>query len=520
MTSLADAWGVLTGPRVEDSWVEILDVTAGTGPRVNMVTGDSATFEGGTTGSWGWNYFGSPGAVTIANSTTRAYSGTKSMRVTFPTASGGAGAQLQVHDFGGYSIGSQYTARVRVYVPSGVSAVEWGDPFGNTGTTRSTVNDEWEMLTITWTAPTNVAFLVLRSLSATTSGQQVWADAVGVVPGAADASEYTTEATRGRLDGVTSCRVEHNVNAAIRGGCSLSLRDVAGQDLDWASVRFRPWVRVNNLTWPLGVFLPASPSLSHDEFGSAWEVPCLDKTSILDQDVMTSSYSVPVGTVVTDRVADLIAGAGESSVAITPSTLTTRSPQTWEPGTSRLRIINDLLDGINYFSLWADRRGLYRAEPYRRPQDRALAATFAAGEASIHSPRWSRAQDIAGVPNRTVLVVEGDEDTPGMVATADNADPASPYSIPSRGRVVARTYTGVEAADQPTLDAMAARYLADASTPSATLEVQHASVPLDGNDVVRFASSGVDTLAVVEGWQVDLTPGSLMTGNWREVVSS
>ena len=107
-----------------------------------------------------------------------------------------------------------------------------------------------------------------------------------------------------------------------------------------------------------------------------------------------------------------------------------------------------------------------------------------------------------------------------MTATADNTDPASPYSIPSRGRVVARTYAGVEAADQPTLDALAARYLADASTPSATLEVQHASVPLDGNDVVRFASAGVDTLAVVEGWQVDLTPGSLMTGNWREVVSS
>ena len=516
MTSLADAWGVLTGPRVEASWVEVIHATAGV-PRINLIPPASSSFEDGGLGGWGTSWFGSPGAVTLLNSTTRAYGkGTRSMRITYPNTAAGSGPQYVFATTPGVT----YTAQARVWVPAASPHVRFGDPFGNTRTTISTLKDGWELLTITFRAPGVNAYFTMRSTAATTGVEQVWVDDFRVFVGDGTVPELSTESVTGRLDGVTSCRVEHNVNAAIRGGCSLSLRDVAGQDLDWASVRFRPWVRVNNLTWPLGVFLPASPSLSHDEFGSAWEVSCLDKTSILDQDVMTSSYSVPVGTVVTDRVAELISGAGEASTAITPSTLTTRSPQTWEPGTSRLRIINDLLDGINYFSLWADRHGQYRAEPYRRPQDRSLAATFAAGEAAIHSPRWSRAQDIAGVPNRTVVIVEGDEDTPGMTATADNTDPASPYSIPSRGRVVARTYTGVEAADQPTLDALAARYLADASTPSATLEVQHASVPLDGNDVVRFASAGVDTLAVVEGWQVDLTPGSLMTGTWREVVSS
>lgn len=513
MTSLADAWGVLTGPRVEDSWVEVIHVVAVPPPPVNIVTGDSVHFEGGTVGDW---TAGGSAPPTITNSAVRANDdGVRSMLVTW--ASGGSfdNANLEIDTV----VGHTYTATAYAWVPTGSPAaviVIGGHGFG--GSTGAAFN-MWSRIEVSWTADDDTSQVQVWPTSAPSAGQQVWLDQFFVYDHDDGRPDTFEERVAGRLDGVTGCRVEHNVNAQIRGGCSLSLRDV-GQDLDWASVRFRPWVRVNNLTWPLGVFLPASPSLSHDEFGSAWDVPCLDKTSILDQDVMTSSYSVLAGAVVTDQVAELIAGAGESSVAITPSTLTTRSPQTWEPGTSRLRIINDLLDGINYFSLWADRRGLYRAEPYRRPQDRSLAATFAAGEAAIHSPRWSRAQDIAGVPNRVVLVVEGDEDTPGMTATADNTDPASPYSIPSRGRVVARTYTGVEAADQPTLDALAARYLADASTPSATLEVQHASVPLDGNDVVRFASAGVDTLAVVEGWQVDLTPGSLMTGNWREVVSS
>ena len=409
--------------------------------------------------------------------------------------------------------------QARVWVPTGVPGVRFGDPFGNTSATYSTTKDQWESLSFTFRAPIATVYPVIKSVAATTSGQQIWVDDFRVFEGDATQSEYTTESTVSKLDGVTGARVEHNVNAQIRGGLSLSMRDT-GQDIDWASVRFRPWVRVNDLTWPLGVFLPASPSLSHDEYGRAWEVPCLDKTSILDQDVVTTSYSVPVGTVVTERVDEIIRMAGESGASITPSDLTTRSPMVWEAGTTLLRIVNDLLESINYFSVWADRRGAFRAEPYYRPQDRKVAATFASGEYAIHSPKWSRAQDIAGVPNRVVLIVEGDDENPGMTSTLDNLDPASPYSIPSRGRVVSRVYTGVEAADQETLDALAARYLLNASTPSATLSVEHAQVPLDGNDVVRFASDGVDTFAVVEGWQVDLDPGALMGGTWREVVSS
>lgn len=327
------------------------------------------------------------------------------------------------------------------------------------------------------------------------------------------------EGVLGALDGVLSCTVEHNVGAVVRGGCSLTVRDV-GQVVDWGRMRVRPWVRVNGVTWPLGVFLPASPVRSRDEVGIVWESPCLDKMSILDQDVLTATLSLKAGTVATEVVADLIGASGESLGALTPSSAVTRSPMMWEPGTPILRIVNDLLGSINYFSLWADRTGSFRSEPYRRPQDRALAATFAAGEASILSPEWSREQDLAGVPNRIVLIVEGDDTVAGMVATATNTDPTSPYSTVARGgRIVARTHTDVEAADKATLNALAARYLADASTPSAVLSVSHAAVPLDGNAAVRLVDGGVDTLAVVESYRVDLAPGSLMSGTWREVVS-
>lgn len=504
MTTLAAAWETLSGPRVEDYWVELLQVQeVAPAPPLSAA---SASFEDGSTGAW---RVGGAGLPVISSSSARARHGSRSLEVSWVSGGGFPHVALDLATVAGFT----YTVRLWVWVQAGSPAVYLQVTGADPGAASAATGD-WVELTTTWTATGASSALGVWPTSGPVDGHKLWIDDV-TVSGGPEGSRYV-ESNAGRLDGVTGCRVEHNVNAVIRGGCQLSLRDV-GQDLDWNRVRFRPWARVNDLTWPLGVFLPASPSLSHDEHGLAWEVPCLDKLSILDQDMTTQTYSVPAGAVVTDEVAALIASVGERS-AVTASDLTARSAMTWEPGTTKLRIVNDLLDSINYFALWADRNGLLRAEPYRRPQDRTLAATFARGEAAIHSPRWSREQDIAAVPNRVVLKVEGDDENPGMVAVADNTDPSSPYSIPARaGRIVARPYDNVEASSQAVLDSLAARYLTDASSPSATLSVSHAAVPLDGNDVVRFASQGVDTLAVVEGYSVDLKAGALMTGTWREV---
>ena len=136
------------------------------------IPAESSNFESGTTGAWGSSYFGSPGAVTLANSTTHAHGGIRSLRITFPTASAGAGSQFFLGDL---DEDKTYSASIWVRTDAALGALSFGDPFGFTPTATSTTFSAWELLTVTWTGRTSV-FLVLRSTVATTSGEIAYAD--------------------------------------------------------------------------------------------------------------------------------------------------------------------------------------------------------------------------------------------------------------------------------------------------------------------------------------------------------
>lgn len=324
------------------------------------------------------------------------------------------------------------------------------------------------------------------------------------------------------LDGVTGGSITNNVNARLRQSGSLALTD-RGQDVDWASQRIRiDWhvhTRLGDRDWGLGVFLFAAPKLSQHDGWRAWSVELLGKLTVLDEDAVEGTYSVAAGSVVTDLVVALIQSAGEDRIACTPSDAVTTAMMTWDPGTPKLTIINDLLASINYWSLWTDGEGQYRIEPYVAPASRPVTWTFEEGESSIHLPEWELDHDTAGVPNRIVLVGQGSGDDPALVATALNENHNSPYSYAARGRWITHTEEGVEAADQATLTALAQRKLIDLSTPNATISAQHMPIPLLGNERVAWRSQGEMADAIVQQATLDLAAGALMRSDLLEVVS-
>lgn len=326
----------------------------------------------------------------------------------------------------------------------------------------------------------------------------------------------------GRLDGVTGWQVQQRLAADVRGGMTLSLDDNGGA-IDWLNVRFQPWKAVNDVSWPLGVYVPRTPVDQWSAAGRSFDVTCLDKTSLL-RDPLPGAFVVRSGTPITVMVGELLRGSGEEKVTVTPSPALQRGEYVAPPGTKRIEVVNKLLESINYSAVYVDRYGVLRAEPYRRPQDRPVAAEFVAGAGTVATPSWSREQALSEIPNRVVLVANGDSDSPALVGVATNTNPASPFSIPSRGgRVVPREDDpeNVEAATQSEINALAARRLADAQNPVANLDVSHAPVPLSLNDVVRFVPSGShERLAVVQEWSDSSAPTNYMTGSWREVLDA
>ena len=140
-----------------------------------------------------------------------------------------------------------------------------------------------------------------------------------------------------------------------------------------------------------------------------------------------------------------------------PAIVEEESPETaqsdivFPAGTSRLKIINDLLDAANYFSLWCDGAGRFRVTKYRAPKDRTpvyqMEEPLAEGENSLLGVAWSHDEDIYSVPNRVVAVQQGDDEEEGMSAVADLnvLDPGSRFNQRNRGRFITEVYDGVEA---------------------------------------------------------------------------
>lgn len=322
------------------------------------------------------------------------------------------------------------------------------------------------------------------------------------------------------LDGITGGRVEAVALSRLGGSGSLSLDDREHPiEIDWLSHRVQsiydpgiPGVEA----WPVSTMLFTSPTMTQHDGYRSYAVELLTKLSVVDEDSVGDVYSLPAGTPIIATVVSLIESTGEDRIAVTPSDAVLKNPQAWDAGESKLTIINELLEAAGYWSLWCDGSGMFRVEPYRNPLDRPVSYEFVQGEASIHEPEWGREQDLFSVPNRFLVIGQGSDNEPPLVGEALNEDPESPYSFQARGRWITRTEEGVEGESQSVFDQLAQRRLLDAMDPVARLTVTHAILPLEPNQLIRFADSGTDVRATIQRLSYDFGFDSQCRAEWRE----
>jgi hypothetical protein len=315
---------------------------------------------------------------------------------------------------------------------------------------------------------------------------------------------------------VTGGDITKSTSQTVRGQGSIDLYGT----VDLLSVRFRPWREVDENSWSLGIFVPETPDTGWSGLGASRSVGILDKLTLLDRAKRMDEYALPIGTVVTDAVRDLIEWAGASATGITDMDSTLRTAVTWDRGASVLSIINDLLDAINCFSLWVDGSGRYQVTPYVAPSSRPIVAEFIHGENATFIDEWTESRDLASVPNHFAAYTSGDDETEGLFAEAYNDNPDDPLSTLYRGIVSADPET-VETTDQATLDSYVARRLIEVGTVTRTVEIEHVPMNLNLNDAVVFThpASGIDGRFVVTKTVEPIDEVALQKTTLREVTS-
>lgn len=323
------------------------------------------------------------------------------------------------------------------------------------------------------------------------------------------------EQEKGLLRGVVGGDVTLSASTRLKASGSLELIDL-GQEIDWTSDRVRITYRIRGgASWPLGVFLLSAPTKTYTDGGASWKVELLSKLSLLDEDCVEVPTQVGTASPALSLLQSALVDVGKADITDSPARLA--STMTWEAGTPRLTIFNDVLEAIGYWSMNVSGAGAFQIRPYVPPAQRPLSWGFTEGEAAIHLPEWSREQDLAGIPNKVVLVSQGGNDKPALVGVASNTDPSSPASYPSRGRWVTKTETGVEAASQEVITQLAQKKLLEAQTAIAKIELEHLPVPIWTNDLVEFSSQGVRTRATVQSIKYTLSPDGLCKTTLREV---
>jgi hypothetical protein len=356
----------------------------------------------------------------------------------------------------------------------------------------------------------------------------------------------------GYLDGVVepSAALHWSLYKAVKGTGELKVNDLAVAkpgslriaDVAVASARIRPVLIIDGLPTeiPLGVYLFSAAPEAWTDAGRVYGVELLDRNTVLDQDAVEVSYTVAAGTVILQAVATVIASAGESITVDATNTAALANPMVWPAGTSKLRIVNDLLDALRYDSLWVDGQGNYRATPYLVPASRSISyellnglpRELVDGETSIYSESWSRDRDLFDVPNRVITVQSGSGDTQPLTGlatntTTDPTDPTYPFSYAARGnRWKTKVIDGVEVPAGTTpqmqayLDAKARASLIASSSVQATVNIKHLPLPVRVSDVLRFknAPAGIDRRHVLTNIDLEAHPTGLMSSTLQEVI--
>lgn len=330
--------------------------------------------------------------------------------------------------------------------------------------------------------------------------------------------------SQGDLEQVISGSVANNALADIPRTAKFRIHD--SEPINYLIDRIRPWFRLKMggtwAEWPLGIFLPVTPKRSIGSAGpNAREIEAYDQSLVLKDDKIGSRYTVAAGANVIDAVGAVLTDAGILLSNLVPTGETLPVARDWAPGTSRAKIIADLLSSINYRSLYFNGAGYAVAEPYQAPGSRPIGYTYTTKDRSLIYPDALHEFDLFGIANHWVAVVS-EPDRPPLSAEYTNSNAESPTSTVSRGRTITDVLSTMEATSQTALDAKVERAAFEASQVYEAIEFSTGIMPHhEDADLIQLEYPGLINKAnfVEHTWSMDLKAGAQMKHRIRRVVT-
>jgi hypothetical protein len=355
----------------------------------------------------------------------------------------------------------------------------------------------------------------------------------------------------GDLSTVSSGEVSHSSLSQIKRTARFNIKDSG--DIDFLSDRIKPFARLhippgrilareysfirttqpilNNIRvapneggwveFPLGVFLLSSPTRKDQNNNVYREVEAFDGTVILRDDKFHSRYHIPAGANYRQAVIDILLTAGISKHNIEQTDKILPVDVEFEPGTEKLKAVNQLLSAINYTPIHVDVNGFFISFVYRSPSIRPAEYIYKDDELSITYPGMVEELDLFNIPNKWTVVLSNPEREP-LVSTYTNDNPNSPTSTINRGRTILDYREIDHIADQESLDAYVQKLAFEASQVYGKVEFETAINPIhDYFDVIEldYSPLGIKGKYTETSWILPLESGGRMKHSVRRVIT-
>lgn len=331
---------------------------------------------------------------------------------------------------------------------------------------------------------------------------------------------------KGRLDGISGT-INFSAFAAIKRTATFDFNEYLQRNIDYLSDRIQPYMILympdgGTVRFPLGIFLLASPNRKINGNFKTREIVAYDKTLILEEDKFTERYFIAKDTSYVEAIEKILSTAGITRVNIQPSNSVLRIDKEYEAGTSKKEVINDLLNQMNYDSIYIDENGYFRASEYILPSDRPINHIYIADEASVLTPDAEESLDTAGVANVFTRVVSNPETSIVLTSTFVNDKIESATSTVSRGRKITDIEKLDNIASQEALDNLVIRIANNATSKYSHLLFGTALMPIHGNqDTIYIDNKDISDTPIrlnETAWTMPLEKGAIMTHEARKVV--
>lgn len=289
--------------------------------------------------------------------------------------------------------------------------------------------------------------------------------------------------------------------------------------MDWGKYNYKISLIEDGEKNSLGLFVPQTVQKETDSGSTIYEATGYDKSILVKNDCIVARNFIAAGTKYIDAISALLISSGITQIIADGSDATfTTNRDDWEIGTSKLKIVNQLLSEISFRSLEIDRNGSALLKTYQDASAENIQHVYREGQASILTPDTTISSNQLEIPNTWIATVSNPDLTAPLTYKYVNDNPLSQTSTVYTGQNKVKVLSFDNIATQTDLENAVKKQAFSDMQGIKTVQFKTAAVSDHGaNDTVVLELPEFHGILTETAWEISCEDYS-MTHTGKELI--